>query len=48
MNGYRDASGALDTKEHYLPSRPVIHPATGEPGRLWLVVREVPEVSGDC
>lgn len=27
-----------DNAHHYTPTAPVIHPPTGEPGRLWLVV----------
>ena len=27
-----------DSRDHYLPSMPVIHDPTGEPGRLWLEV----------
>lgn len=30
-----------DTTDRYVVSPPVIHPPTGEPGRLWLVVREL-------
>ena len=44
-DGYRDCTGAVDTQDHYLPSRPVIHLATGEPGRLWLVVTDIGEPS---
>jgi hypothetical protein len=29
---------ADDSKDYYHPSSPIIHPATGEPGRLWLDV----------
>ena len=29
---------ADDTEDHYRPSSPIIHPSTGEPGRLWLDV----------
>lgn len=31
-----------DDPRYYSPATPVIHDATGEPGRLWLVVRELP------
>jgi crossover junction endodeoxyribonuclease RusA len=33
---------AGDDPRYYTPTTPVIHDATGEPGRLWLVVRELP------
>lgn len=40
-----------DNAAHYTPSAPVIHSATGKPGRLWLVItdlttREGPRVPG--
>jgi hypothetical protein len=37
-DGVRDATGCKDDKEHYTPTNPVVHPATKEPNRLWLVV----------
>lgn len=30
-----------DDADRYVPTNPVLEPATGEPGRLWLVVREL-------
>lgn len=35
-----------DDPRYYTPTTPEIHPATGEPGRLWLVVRELPLPEG--
>ena len=37
-DGIRDATGCKDDREHYTPTNPVVHPATKEPNRLWLVV----------
>lgn len=31
-----------DDPRYYTPTPAVIHDATGEPGRLWLVVKELP------
>lgn len=36
-----------DDPRYYTPTTPVIHEATGEPGRLWLVVRELPVPEGE-
>lgn len=35
-----------DDPRYYTPTTPEIHPATGEPGRLWLVVKELPLPEG--
>lgn len=40
-DGIRDATGCQDHSAHYIPSNPVIHPATKEPNRFWLVVIEL-------
>jgi len=37
-DGVRDATGCKDDQVHYTPTNPVVHPATKEPNRLWLVV----------
>lgn len=39
VDGLKHAGAAVDDNaKRYTPTAPVIHPATGEPGRLWLVV----------
>ena len=38
VDGMCRANRIQDTADHYIPAAPVIHPATGKPGRLWLVV----------
>jgi hypothetical protein len=37
-DGVRDATGCRDDQNHYTPTNPVVHPATKEPNRIWLVV----------
>lgn len=37
----RAGVAAGDDPRYYRPATPVIHPATGQPDRLWLIVREI-------
>jgi hypothetical protein len=37
-DGVRDATGCKDDAAHYTPTNPVVHEATRQPNRLWLVV----------
>jgi crossover junction endodeoxyribonuclease RusA len=48
VDGGRDAQvAAADDSAHYRLTEPVIHPARkGEPGRMWLVVRDLSDEPG--
>lgn len=41
VDGFCRARGIPDDRAHYFPQPPVIHDATGEPGRLWVVITEL-------
>lgn len=41
VDGYCDATKAVDTHDHYVLSAPVIHDPNGRKGRMWVVVHEL-------
>ena len=40
VDGICSVTGVSDSHEHYTTLPTVIHPATGQPGRLWLVLAD--------